>query len=110
MKGREYAMPETADVEALTYDQIYAKLIINEDIILDELPVSDIKRLKKGLSSYKQKQNEKCKKFDLPLEDRKIIFEELAQNTKEGTVKIRIKFQERQPIKAAIKPADGTLL
>lgn len=99
---------ETNGAEELTFSQLYERLIIEEDIILDDLSTSDYATLRKGLSAYKTKNNARLKRADLPTEERRIEFETLEQY-KHGFIKIRIFFNKQVTITAKPITSDGEL-
>jgi len=102
-------MSEQVEARELTFAQLYEKLIIFEDIFLDHLPEEQYAMLRKGLSSYKTKNNEKLKRNDMPTEDRMINFEIIATYDTEVALKVRVWFNNPTKIAAKIIPADGEL-
>jgi hypothetical protein len=92
-----------------TYADLYTELFANEDIILEDLLSRDLNALKRGLSSFKHKQNVKLLKDGLPVEERRIEYEVLAKDTKKGTIKLRVLFSNPAAVKAKLIHADGEL-
>lgn len=74
----------------LTYLDIYKKLLLSEDMIL-EIGGEDLHRLRKGISSVKARDNAKLKDSGLPVERFKIDYMMLGENQLTKTVKIRIR-------------------
>jgi len=102
-------MPEQVEARELTFAQLYEQLVIHEDIFCDHLPEEQYSILRKGLSSYKTKNNEKLKKNGMPTEDRMINFEVTASYATENTIKVRVWFNRVNKIETKIIPADGEL-
>lgn len=96
-------MPKEA--EELTFSQLYERLLIEDDIILDELDETSVPAIRKGLSSYKTKINTKAKRAELPVEDRRIEFDVL-HIYKNNTVKLRIYFVSEKRVTAKLINAD----
>lgn len=68
------------DSEALSFQEIYAMLQLNEEIIIT-IPVEDIERVKTGLKNYKAKKALKEKEAGLPPESPSTLTFEVEKNT-----------------------------
>lgn len=101
-------MSSDEGTQELTFAQLYERLIIEDDVILDDMPAVQYPTLRKGLSSYKTKNNEKLKKNELPTEDRKIEFE-ILEHKKDGLLKVRVWFKPLMKISAKPIQTDGAL-
>ncbi len=101
-------MPDD-ELQELTIPEVYERLVIEDDIILDMLAASTLPTIRKGLSSYKTKLNEKAKRHDLPTEDRRIEFDILETNYKDGWIKVRVYFAGEKKIVAKIINSDKEL-
>ena len=101
-------MPDE-ELQELTIPEVYERLVIEDDIILDQLASATLPLLRKGLSSYKTKLNEKAKKHDLPTEDRRIEFDTLDTNYKDGWIKVRVYFAGEKKFAAKIITSDKEL-
>jgi len=101
-------MSSNDETQELTFAQLYERLIIEDDIILDNMPSMQYPVLRKGLSSYKTKNNDKLKRNDLPTEDRKIEFE-IIEFKPSGLIKVRVWFKPLMKINATPIQPDGAL-
>lgn len=102
-------MQDVNDVEEFTIEELYARLVLDEDFILDMVPVEQLFRLRKGLSNYKTKLNEKAKKAQLPTEERRIEFDTIETNAAKGYIKIRVYFVGDTRITGKLIKSDGDL-
>ena len=97
------------ELQELSISEIYERLVIEDDIILDMLPSAQLTPLRKGLSSYKTKLNDKAKRVELPIEERRIEFDVLEINYKKGWTKVRVYFAGEKKIAARVITSDKEL-
>lgn len=96
-------------VQEFTIEELYERLVLDEDFILDMLPAEHLNKLRKGLSNYKTKLNDKAKKAQLPTEERRIEFDTIETNVREGWIKIRVYFVGDTKVKGKLIKSDGEL-
>jgi len=99
---------EEIETQELTFSQLYERLVIEEEFILDDMPNTQYPSLRKGLSAYKTKINDKCKRNGLPTEERKIEFELLEEKAM-GLIKVKVFFKALTKINAKPIQTDGEL-
>lgn len=95
--------------DEVTIPELYSRLLCDEDIILDNLPSMQFTLLKRGLSSFKAKQNARLRRNDLPIEDRRIEYDIIHQDLKTGLMKVRVFFNQPISIHATVITADGNI-
>lgn len=99
-------MVTDTDIESLTYGELFEKLLLTEDIILESIPAYQDKEIRKGIAVFKTKMNAKLKRNDLPVETRRVEYD-ILEKRENGTIKLRIFFAHKQRINTKIIISEG---
>ena len=98
METNPFLVEDFEDEEELSYAEILASAIFNNEIIIT-IPLEEEERVKNGLKNYKNKQITKAREEGLPVDLSVLIFDSRLSKEFTGCIDLSIQSKNRGTVK-----------